>query len=65
MYEDVWTNNKHGNEYVRVGAAIDTTNEGDGRSMVVYFERSVGRSILFVREEKEFLQKFTQVERTE
>lgn len=56
-------NNKNGGIYTaELFGAINSTNAQDGQVMVVYskMEEGVGRSI-FVREEKEFYEKFTEV----
>jgi hypothetical protein len=56
-------NNKTGSVYRVLDKATDATNATDGRSMVIYKPaRPVADSRpLYVREEKEFLEKFTQL----
>jgi len=56
-YIPKWVNKKTGEMYVIFDIGIDTTNERIGLPVVIY--RSVGHSApVYVRESKEFFQKF-------
>lgn len=52
---DQWTHVKTGNQYTHLGHVINATNLQSGQRMVLY-ERDGHR---YVREESEFLEKFT------
>lgn len=54
----LWINNKNGREYQVIKEAIDCTNERDGLIVVVYICKEA-KGKLFVREKKEFLNKFS------
>ncbi|MDR3258519.1 MAG: DUF1653 domain-containing protein [Fusobacteriaceae bacterium] len=53
-----WKNNKKNTFYIVLNEGIDCTNERDGLIVVVY-QAKENSSLLFVREKKEFLDKFT------
>ena len=50
----IFVHRKTGNKYVVVGECLNCTNAQDGQEMVIYFRD--GRT--FVREKREFLEKF-------
>lgn len=52
-----YRNKKNGNLYDLKGVAIDCTNERDGTKVYIYSSVS-NPEMKFVREEKEFLEKF-------
>lgn len=56
-YIPKWANKKTGKLYVIFDVCIDKTSERDGLPVIIYRSVDVG-SPLFVREKKEFLQKF-------
>jgi hypothetical protein len=58
MKNSIWKNNKKNTFYTVLNEAIDCTNERDGLIVVVY-KANEDSSLLFVREKKEFLDKFT------
>jgi len=49
-----WEHVKTGNIYNVINVVINTTNENDGQTMVLYQREGM----MFVRESKEFLEKF-------
>ena len=59
MSPEVWKNKKNGKLYrILYYSVINTTNAQDGQKMVVY-ENMEGQ--IFVREQKEFYEKFEEV----
>lgn len=56
-----WRNNKNQNLYKVLHYATDCTNSRDGNRMVVYTPVDENSGAVFVRDEAEFLLKFTQV----
>ena len=55
-----YINNKTGEVYTKLsGKIINSTNAQDGQTMIGYYNNTGG---IFVREEKEFNQKFTRYE---
>jgi len=54
-----WKNKKNGKTYLFLNEAINTTNENDGQIMVHYTD-AIEK---FVREKKEFSEKFEPVEK--
>lgn len=54
-----YRNNKKGTEYELLGTCINCTNAQDGQLMYIY--KSLDNDMLFVREQKEFLEKFTAI----
>ena len=56
----VWRNNKHGSDYRIRHIALDATN-GRENDFVVIYHREPSDIILFTRESREFLAKFTKV----
>lgn len=57
----LWRNNKNRNLYKVLHYATDCTNSRDGTRMVVYTPVDEKSGAVFVRDEAEFLLKFTQV----
>ncbi len=58
MTNEIWQNLKTNKFYKIYNKAIDATNERDGTRVIVYYSQ---RGELFVREEKEFRQKFEHI----
>lgn len=57
----IWRNKKKGTLYKVVGKCINCTNAQDGQLMIMY--ESLGDdNLTFVREEKEFIEKFEKFE---
>ena len=56
-----YKNKKTGNTYIRLANGIDATNSRNGLAVMVYCPEDNGNSI-FVRDEKEFYEKFEIVE---
>lgn len=56
-----YKNKKNGQAYIRLANGIDATNSRDGLPVIVYCPKDNGNSI-FVRDEKEFYEKFEVVE---
>lgn len=56
-----YKNKKNGQTYIRLANGIDCTNVRDGLPVMVYCPEDNGNSI-FVRDEKEFYEKFELVE---
>lgn len=52
----LYRHRKTGNLYVRIGEAINCTNDQDGQRMVIYQRQ--GEAQVFVREAVEFAEKF-------
>lgn len=52
---------KSGEIYIKVGEATNTTNKDDGDNMIIYVSAE-DWCLTFVREEKEFYDKFTELE---
>lgn len=61
MKSNKYRNKKSGEIYIVLGEVIDCTNERDGTICILYND---GKK-LFVREKKEFLEKFEKVESNE
>lgn len=55
---DVYKHKKTGNEYVVLDLLINCTNKDDGTMMVSYKSMDLTKKDLFVRESKEFKEKF-------
>lgn len=53
-----WVHKKTGNLYTLDDFAIDATNSTEGRIMVIYHRAGIRDIDLYVRELKEFLEKF-------
>ena len=53
----VYRNKKKGNDYIYLGECLNCTNAQDGQDMIVYARDG----LLFVREKKEFFEKFEKV----
>lgn len=53
-----WVHKKTGNIYTLANFVLDTTNETEGRLMVVYHRNGLIDTNIYVREIKEFLEKF-------
>lgn len=58
MQGTIWINKKTQQDYIVVDLAIDATNRYDSESVVVYKQAGTA-SPTFVREYKEFLEKFS------
>lgn len=57
----IFKNNKSGEVYILINLALNATNGAtEGQSMAVYHPQD-NPGILYVREAKEFLDKFTEV----
>ena len=56
-----YRNKKTGDVYIRLANGIDATNSRDGLAVIVYCQEDNGNSV-FVRDEKEFYEKFEIVE---
>lgn len=52
-----YKNKKSGGVYIRLANGIDATNSRDGLPVIVYCPEDNGNSI-FIRDEKEFYEKF-------
>lgn len=61
MKSNKYRNKKSGEIYIVLGEVIDCTNERDGTICILYNDSKK----LFVREKKEFLEKFEKVESNE
>ncbi len=57
----VWRNNKNQNLYKVLHYASDCTNSRDGNKVIVYTPADGQSAAVFVRDEAEFLLKFTQI----
>lgn len=57
-FYEVWKNKKTEKEYRGLGTVVNATNAEDGQVMVLYRDR--GGDQRYVREQKEFLEKFEQ-----
>lgn len=57
-FDKTFINNKNKRRYIILAYAISATNSNEGEEMVVYFDEK-DRSKIFVREQKEFNEKFT------
>jgi hypothetical protein len=55
----IWINKKNNKEYCVIDQAIDCTNDRDGLEVVIYTTKTAPGKF-FVREKKEFLEKFYQ-----
>lgn len=53
---------KTGNIYLVFASAVDCTNSRDGTIVIVYRPAVTGNEHLYVREEREFYEKFEKVE---
>ena len=53
-----WVHKKTGNLYILDDFAIDATNSTESRLMIIYHKAGVRDADLYVRELKEFLEKF-------
>jgi len=58
MKNNKYRNKKNGKIYIVISEVIDCTNERDGTICILYND---GKK-LFIREKKEFLEKFEEVE---
>jgi hypothetical protein len=61
MNKRIWRNNKTGHLYQVEGTAIDATNATNGRRMVRYRTTGDSPPEWYVREIREFKEKFTHV----
>ena len=57
----VWRNNKNKNLYKVLHYANDCTNSRDGNKVIVYTSADGQSAAVFVRDEAEFLLKFTRI----
>jgi hypothetical protein len=55
---NTYRNKKNGKLYYKLGIAIDATNSRDGEKVIIYSDMSK----VYVREEKEFHEKFDKME---
>lgn len=53
----IWKNKKNGNHYAILAHGIDCTNDRDGTEIVIY-SKGDDPQMIFVREAKEFYDKF-------
>lgn len=53
---NLYTNKKTGEFYIKAKEVINATNENDGQVMILYSSMKTGQT--FVREKKEFFEKF-------
>ncbi|PJZ43860.1 hypothetical protein [Leptospira brenneri] len=57
----VYKHTKTGNLYLKLDEVKNCTNANDGQEMVLYCEYNKENPLKFVREKKEFLEKFEEV----
>jgi hypothetical protein len=57
---NLYKNKKNGNLYIYHGEIINATNKNDGQVMILYGSMKEGKK--FVREKKEFFEKFEKLE---
>ncbi|EKJ85939.1 hypothetical protein CLV96_3165 [Leptospira meyeri] len=59
---EVYQHIKTGNFYLKLDEAKNCTNANDGQQMVYYCEYGKENPMKFVRDKKEFLEKFKMIE---
>ena len=62
MIGKIYKNNKTGDDYLYLTTCINATNVNNGQNMIAYVTKDTTHKTIYVREEKEFYEKFTLVE---